>query len=58
MNWMAYAVVIPCLYILNITISPAYLWVVWPAMGWGVGIILQAVNMFGLFGADWERRQF
>lgn len=61
MNWMAYAVVIPCLYILNITVSPAYLWVVWPAMGWGIGITLHAVNMFGLFGvfgADWERRQF
>lgn len=60
-SWMTYVVVIAGLYILNITVSPDYLWVVWPALGWGIGIILHAISLFGLFGvfgADWERRQF
>lgn len=61
MSWMAFLVVIPGLYILNIFVSPDYLWVIWPALGWGVAIVLQAVTIFGLFGifgADWEQRQF
>lgn len=61
MNWMTYLIVIPGLYILNITVTPGYLWVVWPAMGWGVGIILHALTLFGqfgVFGAEWEQRQF
>lgn len=60
-SWMMYVVVIPCLYILNINISPEYLWVIWPALGWGVAIVLHTITifgLFGLFGTDWERREF
>ncbi len=60
-SWMTYLVVIPGLYILNIFVSPDYMWVIWPALGWGLGIILRAFTIFGLFGlfsADWERRHF
>lgn len=60
-SWMAYLVIIPGLYVLNIFITPGYLWVIWPALGWGLAIVLQAFTVFGLFGilgADWEQRQF
>jgi len=61
MNWMAYLVVISGLFILNITVTPEYLWVVWPALGWGIGIVLRAVKLFsllGVFDAEWEQKQF
>ena len=61
MSWMTYLVVIPGLYILNILVSPGYMWVIWPALGWGLAIIFHGLTIFGLFGifgAEWEQRQF
>ncbi|MDG1708693.1 MAG: 2TM domain-containing protein [Emcibacteraceae bacterium] len=60
-NWLTYVVVIPALYLLNVFISPEYLWVVWPALGWGLGVGLHAVTLFGIsgiFSPEWEQRQF
>ena len=60
-SWMAYVVIIPALYLLNVYVTPGYLWVFWPAIGWGIAILLQAFMVFGLFGvlgADWEQKQF
>lgn len=31
-------------------------WVYWPAMGWGIGIVLHAFRVFGP-GAKWEERK-
>ena len=28
--------------------SPGYLWVMWPALGWGVGIAFHAFSMLGI----------
>jgi transcriptional regulator with XRE-family HTH domain len=41
-----YAIVIAALTILNIVTSPHYLWVVWVALGWGVGILAHALVVF------------
>ncbi|MCC3862487.1 2TM domain-containing protein [Pseudemcibacter aquimaris] len=60
-SWMTYLIIIPGLYLLNIFVTPGYLWVIWPALGWGAAIILHGFTLFGLFGvfgADWEQRQF
>lgn len=60
-SWMSYIVVIPVLYVLNIYLTPGYLWVVWPALGWAFGILMQALVLFGQFGilgAEWEQRHF
>lgn len=60
-SWMLYLIVIPALYLLNIFVTPGYLWVVWPAIAWAFAILLQAVLLFGLFGilgAEWEQRHF
>ncbi len=37
-----------------------YPWYIWPALGWGMGVVahgLAVFEIFFLFGADWERRQ-
>ena len=55
-----YAVVITCLFVLNFIRSPNHFWVVWPAIGWGIGVLFHGLNVFevfSLFGANWERRQ-
>ena len=55
-----YIVVIICLFILNIVKSPNYYWVIWPALGWGVGVFFHGLNVFevfNFFGANWEKRQ-
>ncbi|AOZ50464.1 MULTISPECIES: 2TM domain-containing protein [Chromobacterium] len=55
-----YALVMALLAAVNLLTSPHRLWVVWPALGWGIGLLLQAVNTFELLpilGPDWERRQ-
>ena len=40
--------------------SPGKYWVQWPLLGWGIGLALHALAVFGGFsplGADWERRK-
>lgn len=59
-NLLSYAIVIPCLFILNYFTSPQYYWAWWAAFGWGIGIISHAVTVFEVFnpfGADWEKKQ-
>lgn len=55
-----YAVVIFSLLILNIVKSPDYYWVIWPALGWGIGVFFHGLNVFevfNFFGPRWEKRQ-
>jgi hypothetical protein len=35
-------------------------WSIWPLLGWGIGIVAHALNVFGvgrIFGDAWEERQ-
>lgn len=55
-----YTVVVIALFALNIIRSPGHYWVIWPAIGWGIGVAFHGLNVFevfNLFGADWEKRQ-
>ncbi len=61
LNWITFIIVMPCLYLLNIELSPEFLWVVLAGIGWGFGIALHALVIFGLFsvfGGAWEQREF
>ena len=55
-----YVAVMLFLLLINWLTSPDYWWVVWPALGWGLGIALYGVTLFGswrILGDDWERRE-
>lgn len=54
-----YLAVISFLVVVNIIKSPQHLWVIWPAIGWGIGLALHGLRTFWrfkLFGSDWEKR--
>ncbi len=55
-NLTSYVIIIPFLAILNIITAPGYLWFLWPALGWGVGIAFHAISVFGI-GKSWEERK-
>ncbi len=57
-NLLSFALVMAVLTAINLLTSPSYLWVVWPLLGWGIGIVSQAIATFGhARGADWVERR-
>lgn len=60
-NLVSYVLVISFLAILNYwTNEWRYMWFLWAAFGWGIGIIFHAIGTFNLnpfFGKDWEERK-
>jgi hypothetical protein len=48
------------LIILNLITSPDTLWFYWVTLGWGVGLVAHALQVYGtftIFGKDWENRK-
>ena len=43
-----YIAVNSLLAILNLTLTPGYIWFIWPLLGWGIGIILHALRIYFL----------
>jgi len=55
-----YVVVIGALSVVNLVGHPRVFWVIWPALGWGVGLAfhgLSAFNRIPFLNAEWEKRQ-
>lgn len=55
-----YVVVIALLTVINLVTGPQYLWVVWPALGWGIALIGRGLSTFELvpfLNADWEKKK-
>ncbi len=55
-----YGVVMLLLLAINLIVSPHTLWVVWPALGWGVLLLLKGLEVYSIFlpfGGAWEKRQ-
>jgi transcriptional regulator with XRE-family HTH domain len=55
-----YAIVVAFLTIVNLVTSPHYIWVLWIAAGWGVGVLFHGLRVFDkvpFLSAEWERRQ-
>lgn len=55
-----YFAIILFLLVLNLMTSPNNLWVVWPALGMGIGVVMHGIRAFGVkgqLGNDWEKRQ-
>jgi transcriptional regulator with XRE-family HTH domain len=55
-----YLIVIPILAGINLVGYSQYLWFVWPALGWGLGVLAHGATVFGVvpfLDGGWERRQ-
>lgn len=61
-NWICFVIVIPCLYLLNLFVTPDEIWILYPLFGWLMGIALHYATIvimfggFGMFGKQWEKR--
>ncbi len=55
-NLITYCIVIPLLIYINYKSSWDFKWVVFPILGWGLGLALQAFSAFGQ-GRNWEERK-
>lgn len=61
MHLIVFLVVLPCLFAFNLWVTPETIWIGWAAVPWALALGLHAILIFGvngLFGADWEQRQF
>ena len=47
---IVYIVVIASLAIVNLSMSPEYIWFKWPLMGWGIAVIIHALSVFNFSG--------
>lgn len=59
-NLASYIIFIGGLAVLNLTTSPEYLWFLWPAVGWGLGLAFHAMKVFNytpFLGRSWEERK-
>jgi transcriptional regulator with XRE-family HTH domain len=57
---LQYAVIIPALWVINLSTSSHTLWAIWPTLGWGLGLSMHALRLFnpmGWLGPQWERRE-
>jgi transcriptional regulator with XRE-family HTH domain len=55
-----YCIVISFLAIVNLMTSHHYLWFLWSASGWGIGLLVHGLRVFDrvpFLNGDWERRQ-
>ncbi len=60
LHLLRYALILTFLLVVNLLTQPAYLWVIWVAIGWGIGVLFHALSVFGkltLFGAEWEKKE-
>ena len=55
-NLISYCLVIPVLVFVNLYTSPDYKWFIWPMLGWGFGVSMHALKVFGV-GQNWEETQ-
>ena len=58
-NTIAYCIVIPCLAFLN-NKTTSFPWVLFPAIGWGFGLLTHGMEAFGynpLWGKRWEEKK-
>ena len=57
---LAYGCVMAFLLVVNLMLYPGHINVVWPALGWGIGLTihgLSAYEVFRFLGDDWEKKQ-
>ncbi len=53
---ISYCVVIPFLIFINLRYSPHFQWFWFPMFGWGFGLVMKALRVYG-FSSNWEERK-
>ncbi len=53
---ISYCVVIPFLIFINLRFSSLFQWFWFPALGWGFGLIMKGLRVFG-YSSNWEERK-
>ena len=59
-NLISYVIVTVGLAILNLATYPQYWWFLYPAIGWGIGVVIHAMAVYSFvpfLGKDWEERK-
>jgi len=59
-NLWSYLIIMAGLLAINLLTNPSYIWVVWPALGWGIGVLMHGLTVFEVFpfySPDWERKK-
>jgi hypothetical protein len=59
-NFGSYVAVMAVLAVVNLTTYPEYLWFLYPAIGWGMGVVIHGVAVYSVvpfLGKDWEERK-
>jgi len=41
---------------INLILTPEYLWVIWPVLGWGIGLIAHAINVHVATNSSFKAR--
>jgi len=60
MHLAQYVIIVGGLAIVNLFVSPYYLWVGWVAAGWGIGVLIHGLRVFDrvpFLNGDWEKRE-
>ncbi len=55
-NLISYCCIIPILIFINLRFSPQFQWFWFSAAGWGFGVIMHALKVFG-YSTNWEERK-
>jgi len=55
-NLISYAIVIPILVFVNLKYSPEFQWFWFSAAGWGFGLVMHGLKVFG-YSSNWEERK-
>lgn len=56
----SYVIIITGLIVINLATYPAYLWFLYPAAGWGIGLLIHSIYVFNFmpfFGREWEENK-
>lgn len=59
-NLTSYCIIIPALAVFNLLSSSSFPWVIFPAIGWGIGLLFHGMEAFDynpLLGKDWEDKK-
>ncbi len=47
------------LFCINYFFTPGHYWVIWPMLGWGIGLLMNGLSLLknGLWGENWKERK-